>query len=185
VTVTVAPREVVDLVHRASRGHGCNADLADRLAAEIAFCEVHHGGGLAAWAGLIDAGSGRLADAARSSLRLAAAEVVARSAGAATIDFDPPLPLAVIARSLRDLERRGVRCAPATGGLTGTDLVARLDLADGGPATARTSRSDDRMQAALRGGLVVDRTLWQRVSDAADGFLVSEAILDAVLETPS
>jgi hypothetical protein len=41
------------------------------------------------------------------------------------------------------------------------------------------------MQAALRGGLVVDRTLWQRVSDAADGFLVSEAILDAVLETPS
>jgi len=63
MTVTVAPREVVDQVHRASRSHGCDPDLADRLATEIAFCEIHHGGGIAAWVGLVDAGDGRLAEA--------------------------------------------------------------------------------------------------------------------------
>jgi hypothetical protein len=180
MTVTVAPREVVDQVHRASRSHGCDPDLADRLATEIAFCEIHHGGGIAAWVSLVDAAHG--------PFRLAAAEVVARSTGSAHLTFDPPLPLAVIARSLRDLERRGVRCTPGVDSaavLTGTDPVPSLELALGEPVRAGTSRSDGASEAAYHDGLPVDRTLWQRLSDAAADFLVSEATLDAALEPTS
>ena len=52
--VWVAPREIVDIVHRASRVHGCSASLADRIAADVAHCEIHHGGGLQAWSDLVD-----------------------------------------------------------------------------------------------------------------------------------
>ena len=133
-------------------------------------------------------GDGRLAEAAHGPFRLAAAEVVARSTGSARLTFDPPLPLAVIARSLRDLERRGVRCTPGVDSaavLTGTDPVPSLELALGEPVRAGTSRSDGASEAAYHDGLPVDRTLWQRLSDAAADFLVSEAILDAALEPTS
>ncbi len=183
MTITVAPREVVDQVHRASRSHGCDADLADRLAAEIAFCEVHHGGGLAAWVTLADADL--LEEAARASFHLAAAEVVAHSSGRTTVGFDPPPPLAAIARSLRDLERRGVRYTPPVGtiaDLAGTDLVPSLDLVVDGPAPVPHDRTEDELTTAYHDGLPVDRSLWERLDTAAAGFLVSEAALDAALK---
>jgi hypothetical protein len=96
--------------------------------------------------------------------------------------------MAVIARSLRDLERRGVRCTPGVDSaavLTGTDPVPSLELALGEPVRAGTSRSDGASEAAYHDGLPVDRTLWQRLSDAAADFLVSEATLDAALEPTS
>ncbi len=179
MAVTVAPREVVDEVHRASRALGLNADLADRLAVEIAFCEVHHGGGLAAWADLVAAGGDRLADAAHVPFRMTGAEVEARTTGTARIDLEPAVPLAVLARSIRDLDRRGICCTPSPDGRPGTHLVAALDLAVGDPDPTADARIAERSQDALNHGVDVDADLWRLLRGRSHDFLVAESVLDA------
>lgn len=179
MAVTVAPREIVDEVHRASRALGCDADLADRLAVEVAFCEVHRGGGIAAWAELVAAGGDRLAEAALAPFHLAGAEVEARSGGAAHVAFDPAVPLAVLARSLRDLERRGVLVSPSPDGRTGTDLLTRLDLTAGDPEPGADERTDEVSGHALNHGVDVDDDLWRLLHERARAFLVAESVLDA------
>ncbi|MBC8365043.1 MAG: hypothetical protein H8E59_08575 [Actinobacteria bacterium] len=180
MAVTVSPREVVDEVHRASRALGCDADLADRLAVEVAFCEVHHGGGVAAWAELVATGDGRLAEAALAPFRLADAEVALRTDGSTRLDLDPPVPLAVLARSLWDLERRGVRCTPDPEGCPGTELLSTLELVARDPDPVAGERVAERSQEALNHGVDVDDDLWRLLHDRARAFLVAESVLDAV-----
>ena len=47
--VSVAPREIHDLIQRASRVKGCEASVAEKIASRITFSEVHNGGGINSW----------------------------------------------------------------------------------------------------------------------------------------
>ena len=94
--LSVSPREVVDMVHRASRAEGCSAGLADRVAVDIAFCEVHHGAGIAAWLGLADRSSAHLVEAVRSAYRLDLAVIEVQATGAGRQAWEPAIPFALV-----------------------------------------------------------------------------------------
>ncbi len=178
-TLRVAPREVVDLVWRASRVRGCDPALADRVAADVAYCELHNGGGLAAWLDLADGEPGLLAESARAAHLVAVAEVGATDDGAGDCLFDPPLPFALVARAINEATGRGVHSDVPLDGLAGTDRLDRLDLISDGRTGHGTADHRARHRAALAAGLDVDQAAWTRLVVIAQGFLVSEADLDA------
>ena len=178
-TERVAPREVVDLVYRATRVRGCDSSAANRVAGEVAFCETHHGGGLAAWAALVDDAPERLAESVLSSYQIDLVAVLARTEGASRTDWNPPIPFALVAGSVRSCALRGLRWSAAPVEPTGTDPVSTIELS----AAERSDSGDDwfaeRSRSALAEGLLVDRALWSRLDQEATGFLLSEAVLDA------
>ena len=178
-TERVAPREIVDLVYRASRVRGCDSSAANRVAGEVAFCETHHGGGLAAWAALVDDAPGRLAESVLSSYQIDLVASLARAEGMSRTDWNPPIPFALVAGSGRSCVRRGLRWSVAPVEPTGTDPVSTIELS----AVERSDSGDDwfaeRSRSALAEGLLVDRMLWSRLDQEAAGFLLSEAVLDA------
>ncbi len=178
-TERVAPREVVDLVYRATRVRGCDSSAANRVATEVAFCETHHGGGLAAWAALVDDAPGRLAESVLSSYQIDLVAVLARTEGFSRTDWNPPIPFALVAASVRSCALRGLRWSAAPVEPTGTDPVSTIELS----AVERSDSGDDwfaeRSRSALAEGLLVDRALWSRLDQEATGFLLSEAVLDA------
>ena len=178
-TERVAPREIVDLVYRASRVRGGDSSAANRVAAEVAFCETHHGGGLAAWAALVDDAPGHLAESVLSSYQIDLVAALARTEGASRPDWNPPIPFALVAGSVRSCALRGRRWPAAPVEPTGTDPVSTIELS----AAERSDSGDDwfaeRSRSALAEGLLVDRALWSRLDQEATGFLLSEAVLDA------
>ena len=100
-TERVAPREIVDLVYRASRVRGCDSSAADRVAAEVDFCETHHGGGLAAWMALVDDSPQCLPESVLSSFRIDLVAALAGAEGIGRADWTPPIPFALVAASVR------------------------------------------------------------------------------------
>ena len=178
-TERVAPREIVDLVYRASRVRGCDSSAANRVAAEVAFCETHHGGGLAAWTALVDDAPGRLAESVLSSYQIDLVAALARTEGASRTDWNPPIPFALVAGSVRSCALRGLRWSVAPVEPTGTDPVSTMELSSAECPDSRADWFDERSQSALAEGLLVDRMLWSRLDQEAAGFLLSEAVLDA------
>jgi len=179
--LSVSPREVVDMVHRASRVEGCSAGLADRVAADIAFCEVHHGAGIAAWLGLVDRSLAHLVEAVRSAYRLDLAVIEVRATGAGRQAWEPAIPFALAARSLYELAGSGVRWAGEPDGVSGTDLLDSVDLVAGECRAGGPDPFSERSRSALASGLTVDATLWSRLEVIAADFLMSEAVLDAAM----
>ena len=169
-TERVAPREIVDLVYRASRVRGCDSSAANRVAAEVAFCETHHGGGLAAWAALVDDAPGRLAESVFSSCQIDLVAALARN---------PPIPFALVAGSVRSCALRGLRWSAAPVEPTGTDPVSTMELSAAERSDSGADWFAERFRSALAEGLLVDRVLWSRLDQEAAGFLLSEAVLDA------
>ena len=108
-TERVAPREMVDLVYRASRVRGCDSSAANRVASEVACCETHHGGGLAAWAALVDDAPGCLVESVLSSYQIDLVAALARTEGGSRTDWNPPIPFALVAGSVRSCALRGLR----------------------------------------------------------------------------
>jgi hypothetical protein len=180
--VWVAPREIVDIVHRASRVHGCSASLADRIAADVAHCEVHHGGGLQAWSDLVDQSSARLVDAGRAAYRLDLAELAVQRGEVAVETWDPPIPFALLARGLAELAARGVRWPAWPDELTGTDEVTGIELSSGEWPDQEVQRHRHRNRQVLAEGLAVDGRLWRILETTARHFLMSEAVLDGALD---
>ena len=101
-TVRVAPREIHDLVYRASRIAGCDPGTAERIADNVTFAEIHHGAAVRAFREAIEAHDLRASGWATAPDALLAAEVAARTGGRASARFDSPVPLAAIAGTLRD-----------------------------------------------------------------------------------
>jgi hypothetical protein len=183
--VLVAPREIADLVDRASRVQGCSVADAARLAADVTFCEIHHGGGLTAWLELADGPPGGLVgaiDAARTLdrwaldiLEGARAGEPGATGGAVEHRWAGSVPYALLARSQAALAQHGVAVDIAAD--RGTDQVAGARLR----VVAATDRPDDerRRRDALAHGVGVDRAAWAALAAAAAAFLMPEAELDA------
>ncbi|MFT4866580.1 MAG: hypothetical protein ACI9N0_001898 [Ilumatobacter sp.] len=68
LTISVAPREITDLVFRASRVAGCEASIADRIAADVRHSEVHHHCGLSEFLELVERDAAQLVRAAREAV---------------------------------------------------------------------------------------------------------------------
>ena len=181
-TESVAPREVVDLIYRASRVRGCNSSIADRVSTQVAFCEVHHGGGIAAWMFLVDDSRQGLLESARSSYRIDVAAAAACSERTGTADWEPPIPFALIAESICSYGQRGLGWSGCPTEPSGTDPVASIKISLEDVPDGLADRLGERSQAVLAQGLVVDRVLWSRLESEAAGFLMSEATLDAALD---
>ena len=178
----VAPREIVDLIYRASRVWGCGASAADRVAAEVAFCETHHGGGLAAWTALVDDGPERLTESVLSSYRIDLVAALARAKGVSQADWKPPIPFALVAGSIRSCALQGLNWSQSPVEPMGTDLVSTMELSIAECSDVLTDQFAERSSAALAEGILVDRMLWFRLDQEAARFLLSEAVLDAAVD---
>ena len=178
-TILVAPREVHDLVVRCARVGGCTAGVADRLALNVTTAEVQLGAAIEVLVGVME--GGHLADSPMASAPdvLAAAEVAARSEGAATAQFDRPVPLAGLAAAIRGAEASGAFVGGVPDAATAATSVTELVL-EAGAAVPRDTDPGAEATGAFRNGLEVDRAAFDRLVEVAGRFLVSEAILDGI-----
>ena len=183
-TVRVAPREIQDLVYRASRIAGCDPGTAERIAENVTFTEIHHGAAVRAFCEAQEALD--LPSSAWSTApdALLAAEVAARATGRASATFDSPVPLAAIAGTLRQGLERGV--APVgidsrASGVVTVDVV-ELHAVDAQAGAASRVRIDGARSDAHNLGIGIDRLWFSRLETAAAGFLVAEATLDEIDE---
>ncbi len=187
-TVTVAPREIHDLVYRASSVAGCDAGTAERIADNVTFAEIHHGAAVRAFCAALETETLGTSAWVTAPDVLAAAELAARSTGIASVTFDPPVPLAAIAGTLQQSLERGVTHVGADSGARydtggrGDRAVSTIDLrlADESAAAARQALIDDARADAYRNGIAVEQAWFSKLEAAAADYLVAESILDEI-----
>lgn len=181
-TVTVAPREIHDLVYRASSVAGCDAGMAERIADNVTFAEIHHGAAVRAFCAALETETLGASAWATAPDVLAAAELAARSVGIASVTFEPPVPLAAIAGTLQQSLERGVIHVGADTSARGDRAVSTIDmrLADESAAAARQAVIDDARADAYRNGIAVERAWFSKLEAAAADYLVAESILDEI-----
>lgn len=177
--VTVAPREIHDLVYRCSRVAGCDAGTAHRIAENITFGEIHYGRAVQAFTAALDDGGLPRSMVATAPDAVAAAEVEARTIGTATARFDPPVPFAAIAAAIWHAGSRGAILFALDPDTTGASAVAAVRLGVG-MSDAATSAIPARTRDAHRDGVVLDRSFLSQLDQAAAGYLVAETTLDEV-----
>ncbi len=179
MTVRVAPREIVDYVARAVRVDGCDAGVARAVGEAVAHGEVHIGGAINAFLA-VDRRS--LSEVVQVSLRAAVIETLPQPAEVA---FEPPVPLALLARQIDDAAERGcpivATCAPATPPTAGAGaLVTRLTTGDRSEAV--TYADPDRAGRALSDGVAVAAPDWAELVARSKEYLVDEDLLDAQVD---
>lgn len=181
-TVTVAPREIHDLVYRASRIAGCDPGTAERIAENVTFAEIHYGAAVRALCEALEAADLPTSAWATAPDALLAAEITARSNGTASATFDPPVPLASIAASLQQSLERGVAPAGIDSRASGAMTVGVVELHSVDPQAGAASRLriDEARSDAHRLGIVTDQPWFSRLETASAGFLVAEATLDEI-----
>ena len=181
-TVTVAPREIHDLVYRASRTAGCDPGTAERIAENVTFAEIHYGAAVRALCETLEAADLPTSAWATAPDALLSAEIAARSNGTASATFDPPAPLASIAASLQQSLERGVASTGIDGRASGATTVGAVQLHFVGPQAGAASGApiDGARSDAHRIGIGVDQPWFSRLEVAAAGFLVAEATLDEI-----
>ena len=181
-TVTAAPRELHDLVYRASRVAGCDPGTAERIAENVTLAEIRHGAAVRAFCEALEAFKLPTSAWATAPDALAAAEVAARAGGPAQATFDPEVPLACIAASIQQCLVRGVAAVGIDGDARGDLMtaVAEMHTVDRESATAARAPITEALRDAHRRGVGVDELWFSRLEEAAAGFLVSEATLDEV-----
>ena len=181
-TVTVAPREIHDLVYRASRIAGCDPGTAERIAENVTFTEIHHGAAVSAFCEALEARDLPASAWVTAPDALLAAEVAARTGGRASAEFVSEVPLAAIAGTLQHCRERGA--APIgihtrhRGNLT--VRVVEVSTVEQEAEDASRTRIAEAHRNAHRLGVGVDRLLFSRLEAAAAGYLVAEATLDEV-----
>ena len=179
-TVRVAPREIHDLVYRASRIAGCDPGTAERIAENVTFAEIHYGAAVRALCETLEAADLPTSAWATAPDALLSAEIAARSNGTASTTFDPPVPLASIAASLQQSLERGVAPAGIDGRASGATTVGAIELHSVDPQAGAASRLriDEARSDAHRLGIGIDQLWFSRLEAAAAGFLVAETTLD-------
>lgn len=183
-TLTVAPREIRDLVYRASRVAGCDTGAAERIARHVAFAEMHHGAAVQAFCSALETGALATSPWVSGPDAVSAAEIEARRCGSASLTFEPAAPLASIAATLMQCSERGV-VADAAGADAnahgGTEVAAvEMRLAGQAAVSARQARLAKARDAAHRHGIAVERDWFGRLEAAAAAYLVAESTLDEI-----
>ncbi|WP_419946680.1 hypothetical protein [Candidatus Poriferisodalis sp.] len=181
-TVTAAPREIHDLAYRASCVAGCEAAMAERIAHNVTFAEIHHGGAVRTFCEALEAPALAASEWVAAPDALAAAELAARSDGVASVTFEPVVPLAAIAWSLQQSLERGVTSTGAGADARGDTTVSAIELRliDDAAASARRAQTTDVRDDAYRYGVAVDQIWFSRLEAAAATYLVAESTLDEI-----
>jgi hypothetical protein len=178
--VTVAPREIGDAVRRACRVQRLDAGIADRVAANVRFGEIHGGGAVEAF--VLAIGRGALSPFAAAPDLVAVAEVNTRRAGSGTTSFDPPVAAVAVADALWQATQRGATCAEIEAGRLPPGELAELQLRATAVSTDVVAAFADRTEAAGTHGVIVGATWWAELERLASNFPVDEAILDAIAD---
>lgn len=181
-TVRVAPREIHDLVYRASRITGCDPGTAERIAENVTLAEIQRGAAVRVLCETLEAADLPTSAWATAPDALLAAETAARSNGTASATFDPPVPLACIAAALEQSLERGVAAAGIDSQARGDLMVAAVEMraVDRESETAGRARIAGARRDAYRVGVGVDHLWFRRLEEAASGFLVAETTLDEI-----
>lgn len=174
-TVTVAPREISDLVYRVSRCAGCSSGTADLIAANVRFGEVFYGGAIEVFLTAVRN------DALGPFIDAPDAVLTAEVDGAATVVFGAPVPLTAIAATIWQSALRGWAATGIDHGAVGAETLfeslAFTQLVPSGcreaVVAAERTRSVD--------GVQVSAEAFAKLYDDAKAFLVSEAVLDAAV----
>lgn len=193
ISVLVAPREIVDVVYRASRVTGLDSGIASIIGRSACFA-----------CGQLGSQLDNIADAltSRSSPRLgfapvALTEVEVIRSGSADLEVDGTFTVADLAYSAIRACRRGTSISMmCTDGVVHTPhdwlCVGRAPLEIVRLLGERTKvdaglsgRVTARHALALREGISIWSTNWQVVNGLASEYLVEEAIIDAAESAPS
>ncbi len=182
-TLRVAPREIHDLVYRASRVAGCDPGTAERIAENVTFAEIHHGDAVRAFCKAIGALDLPASAWVAAPDALLEAEIAARAGGSTSAAFGTGVPLAAIAATLRQSLERGVAFELGIDGRARGDTTVRaveVRAASCEAETASRTRTAGARSDAHRIGLEVDQLWFSRLEAAAAGFLVAEPTLDEI-----
>ena len=166
--VLVAPREIVDVVARASQVLSCEASLASSLAQDITYCQVHHGNGVKAFLQLVTQGPEVFVSTLKKAQELQVSDRYQFS-------WTNPIPFALLARLLNERGNQGFIWEDQNAAATGTDLVPGLELVAG----SNPSGTPNVIQQALAQGVALEKTTWVSLGEIARSFLTAEATLDA------
>ena len=169
--ILVAPREIKDQVEKASRVLLCEASVADRLAEDITFCEIHYGQGISSWLEIADADSKTLSKTLKNSLELR----LPTDCESADVYFDLPVPFALLARSLHIQENYGISWSCATEVISGNSAIDSVHLKFD---TSLSPLPNQKITDALSTGLKISLREWNQLNKIASQFLLSEELLD-------
>jgi hypothetical protein len=169
--ILVAPREIKDQVEKASRVLLCEASVADRLAEDITFCEIHYGQGISSWLEIADADSKTLSKTLKNSLELR----LPTGCESADVHFDPPIPFALLARSLHIQENNGIRWSCATEVTSGNSAIDSVHLKFD---ASLSPLPNQKITDAFSTGLKISLREWNQLNEIASQFLLSEELLD-------
>mgnify|MGYP001824557232 CR=1 FL=1 len=184
--LTVAPREVADLVYRAARVTGVASGAARQIARAALFSEIQLTGALEP---VVDRLVGGHAPAL-GVVPLARLEAIGHEAGP-EIGLAEPVTVADLAEPAWRAAMRGFLVSFECGdgevrpmsewlrvGRAGLVVVA-MSGAAGSVDAELVRRVEQREAAAHRLGLDVDPTTWSALVGVAAGYLIPEATLDA------
>ena len=169
--ISVAPREIHDLIQRASRVKGCEASVAERIASKITFCEVNYGGGINGWLQLVDDDEHCLTQTFKS------VQVLDSLPSKDSLDFswNPSIPFAFIAQSLDALQAYGFTWESSPEAPAGDMQIECICL---NKLNFEKTASTNKTNKAFSEGLQVDNDEWENLGGIASRFLLSEKILD-------
>jgi len=169
--IFVAPREIHDLIQRASRVKGCEASVAERIASKITFCEINYGGGINGWLQLAADNKNCLTETFKS------VQVLDSLPSKDSLDFswNPSVPFAFIAQSLNVLEAYGFTWESSLKEPTGDMQIQCVCL---NKLSSEKPVSNNKINKAFSQGLQVNNDEWENLVGIASRFLLSEKILD-------
>ena len=169
--IFVAPREIHDLIQRASRVEGCEASVAERIASKITFCEINYGGGINGWLQLVADDENCLTETFKS------VQVLDSLPSKDSLDFswNPSIPFAFIAQSLNALQSYGFTWESSPEASTGDIQIECVCL---NKLSSEKTASPNKTNKAFSEGLQVDKGEWENLVGIASRFLLSEKILD-------
>ena len=189
--ISVAPREIHDLIQRASRVKGCEASMAERIASKITFCEINYGGGIDSWLFLADDDENCLIETFQS------VQVLDSLPAKDSLEFswDPPIPFSFIAQPLNVLQSYGFAW-----GVDGERSHDHLLSTGNAPIWNLSLKNENSTEANLNNnvcdearfyqpeqidrkepfseGIQIERHHWEELVNIAANFLLSEEILD-------
>jgi len=169
--ILVAPREIHDLIQRASRVEGCEASVAERIASKITFCEINYGGGINGWLQLVANDENCLTETFKS------VQVLDSLPSKDSLDFswNPSIPFAFIAQSLDALQAYGFTWESSPETPAGDMQIECICL---NKLNFEKTASTNKTNKAFSEGLQVDNDEWENLGGIASRFLLSEKILD-------
>jgi hypothetical protein len=192
-SILVAPREIVDLVYRASRVTGVDSGVASILGRSACFACGQLGSQL-------DNVAEPLASRTSPPLgfsSVALAEVEAIRSSAAEVELDTTLTVADLAYSALRAGQRGTSISmkgsdgvlhtphdwlsAGRAGIVVVGLIATTAPLDPGVV----GRVKTRHAQALRDGISISLQNWKSVGELARDYLVEESIIDAAESAPS